>query len=32
VRRSETALRWINRVLGGIFIALGVRVALLQAR
>jgi threonine/homoserine/homoserine lactone efflux protein len=32
LRRSETALRWINRVLGGIFIALGVRVALLQAR
>jgi threonine/homoserine/homoserine lactone efflux protein len=31
LRRSETALRWLNRVLGGIFIALGVRVAL-QAR
>jgi threonine/homoserine/homoserine lactone efflux protein len=32
LRRSETVLLWINRVLGGIFIALGVRVALLQAR
>jgi threonine/homoserine/homoserine lactone efflux protein len=32
LRRSDTALRWINRLLGSIFVALGVRVALLQAR
>jgi threonine/homoserine/homoserine lactone efflux protein len=32
VRRSGRALLWINRLLGGLFIALGIRVALLQAR
>ena len=32
VRRSAPALRWINRTLGGVFVYLGVRVAMLQAR
>ncbi|UZE50360.1 LysE family translocator [Rhodopseudomonas sp. P2A-2r] len=32
LRRSDGALRWINRVLGGVFVALGVRVAMLEAR
>jgi threonine/homoserine/homoserine lactone efflux protein len=32
IRRSSQALRWINRVLGGLFVYLGVRVAMLQAR
>ena len=32
IRRSGQALRWINRALGGLFIYLGVRVAMLQAR
>ncbi len=30
IRRSGRALLWINRALGGLFITLGVRVALLQ--
>ena len=30
IRRSGRALLWINRALGGLFIALGVRVAMLQ--
>ena len=32
VRRSDQALRWINRALGGLFVYLGVRMAMLQAR
>lgn len=32
VRRSGEALRWINRALGGLFVYLGVRMAMLQAR
>jgi threonine/homoserine/homoserine lactone efflux protein len=32
IRRSGQALLWINRALGGLFIYLGVRVAMLQAR
>ena len=32
VRHSGRALLWINRTLGGLFVYLGVRVALLQAR
>ena len=32
IRQSGQALRWINRALGGLFVYLGVRVALLQAR
>jgi threonine/homoserine/homoserine lactone efflux protein len=32
IRRSSQALRWINRALGGLFVYLGVRVAMLQAR
>ena len=32
VRQSGQALRWINRALGGLFVYLGVRVAMLQAR
>ena len=32
VRQSGQALTWINRTLGGLFIYLGVRVAMLQAR
>jgi threonine/homoserine/homoserine lactone efflux protein len=31
-RQSGRAMRWINRVLGGMFITLGVRMAMLQAR
>jgi len=32
VRQSGQALLWINRALGGLFVYLGVRVAMLQAR
>jgi len=32
VRQSGNALRWINRGLGGLFVYLGARLALLQAR
>jgi threonine/homoserine/homoserine lactone efflux protein len=32
LRQSGLALRWINRALGGLFVYLGVRVALLQTR
>jgi threonine/homoserine/homoserine lactone efflux protein len=32
LRQSGRALRWINRALGGLFVYLGVRVALLQTR
>ena len=32
VRRSGQALRWINRALGGLFVYLGARVAMLQVR
>ncbi|NVN88206.1 MAG: LysE family translocator [Rhodopseudomonas sp.] len=32
IRQSGRALLWINRLLGGMFVALGVRVALAQAR
>lgn len=32
IRRSGRSLLWINRALGGMFIYLGVRVAMLQAR
>jgi threonine/homoserine/homoserine lactone efflux protein len=32
IRQSGQAWRWINRALGGLFVYLGVRVALLQAR
>jgi threonine/homoserine/homoserine lactone efflux protein len=32
IRQSGQALRWVNRALGGLFVYLGVRVALLQAR
>jgi threonine/homoserine/homoserine lactone efflux protein len=32
VRQSGQALRWINRALGGLFVYLGVRMAMLQAR
>jgi threonine/homoserine/homoserine lactone efflux protein len=32
LRRSGGALVWINRVLGGMFVYLGVRIAALQAR
>lgn len=32
IRRSDGALTWINRVLGGVFVALGIRVAMLEAR
>jgi threonine/homoserine/homoserine lactone efflux protein len=31
-RRSGSALLWINRALGGVFVALGIRVAMLQTR
>jgi threonine/homoserine/homoserine lactone efflux protein len=32
IRQSGQAWRWINRALGGLFVYLGVRVALLQTR
>jgi threonine/homoserine/homoserine lactone efflux protein len=32
VRKSGSALVWINRALGGVFVYLGVRIAALQAR
>jgi len=32
IRQSGNAMRWINRVLGGMFVYLGVRVAMLQTR
>jgi threonine/homoserine/homoserine lactone efflux protein len=32
IRQSRGAIAWINRVLGGMFVYLGVRVAMLQAR
>lgn len=32
IRQSGRALTWINRALGGLFIYLGVRIAMLQAR
>jgi threonine/homoserine/homoserine lactone efflux protein len=32
IRQSGRAWRWINRALGGLFVYLGVRVALLQTR
>jgi threonine/homoserine/homoserine lactone efflux protein len=32
VRRSGKVLLWINRALGGMFVYLGARIALLQAR
>ncbi|HEX2363552.1 MAG TPA: LysE family translocator [Bradyrhizobium sp.] len=32
VRQSGTALRWINHALGGMFVYLGARIALLQSR
>jgi threonine/homoserine/homoserine lactone efflux protein len=32
VRRSGTAMVWINRTLGGLFVYLGARIALLQPR
>ncbi|MEA2894112.1 MAG: hypothetical protein QOI05_4905 [Bradyrhizobium sp.] len=32
VRQSSRAVLWINRALGGVFIALGIRVAMTQSR
>jgi len=32
IRRSQGVMVWINRVLGGMFVYLGVRVAMLQTR
>ncbi len=32
IRRSQGAIAWINRALGGLFIYLGIRVAMLEAR
>jgi threonine/homoserine/homoserine lactone efflux protein len=32
LRQSEGAIAWINRVLGGLFVYLGIRVAMLEAR
>jgi threonine/homoserine/homoserine lactone efflux protein len=32
VRQSGQALVWINRALGGVFIYLGIRVAMLKTR
>ena len=32
IGQSALALLWINRALGGLFVYLGIRVAMLQAR
>jgi threonine/homoserine/homoserine lactone efflux protein len=32
IRQSGVGVRWINRALGGVFVYLGLRVAMLQAR
>jgi threonine/homoserine/homoserine lactone efflux protein len=32
IRQSGVVARWINRALGGVFVYLGVRIAMLQAR
>jgi threonine/homoserine/homoserine lactone efflux protein len=32
IRRSADAMAWINRALGGLFVYLGIRVAMLEAR
>jgi threonine/homoserine/homoserine lactone efflux protein len=32
VRQSGRAMAWINRALGGMFVYLGARIAMLQAR
>jgi threonine/homoserine/homoserine lactone efflux protein len=32
IRQSAHALRWINRALGGLFVYLGIRVAMLEGR
>lgn len=32
IRQSEGAIAWINRALGGLFVYLGIRVAMLDAR
>jgi threonine/homoserine/homoserine lactone efflux protein len=32
IRRSAGAMTWINRTLGGLFVYLGIRVAMLEAR
>jgi threonine/homoserine/homoserine lactone efflux protein len=32
IRKSQGAIAWVNRVLGSVFLYLGVRVAMLQAR
>jgi threonine/homoserine/homoserine lactone efflux protein len=32
VRQSSRALGWVNRGIGGLFVFLGARIALLQAR
>ena len=32
IRQSAGAMAWINRVLGGLFVYLGIRVAMLEAR
>ncbi|MGT2503681.1 LysE family translocator [Bradyrhizobium guangxiense] len=32
LRRSEGAIAWVNRALGGLFIYLGIRVAMLESR
>jgi threonine/homoserine/homoserine lactone efflux protein len=32
IRRSAGVMAWINRLLGGLFVCLGIRVAMLEAR
>ena len=32
IRQSEGAIAWINRALGGLFVYLGIRVAMLEGR
>ena len=32
IRQSEGAMAWINRALGGLFVYLGVRIAMLETR
>jgi threonine/homoserine/homoserine lactone efflux protein len=32
IRQSAGAMAWVNRLLGGLFVYLGIRVAMLEGR
>ncbi len=32
VRRSSAAMQWVNRAIGGLFVYLGIRIAMIEAR